>query len=103
MPHHNHSALSDSELLTETHRTAGTERLATATLVSLLAEVDARQLYLGEGHSSMFAFCTRALRLSEPAAYARITAARSLVAPIAPKRYLIRLTISEETHGTLER
>src|SRR4051812_2731376 len=77
MLNHNHSGLSDAELLIETRRRAGDERLATAALVSLLAEVDARRLYLSEGYSSMFAFCTRALRLSEPAAYARITAARA--------------------------
>lgn len=71
------SSLSDRELLTETRRVAGTERQATAALVSLLAEVDARRLYLGEGYSSLFAFCTRALHLSEQAAYGRITAARA--------------------------
>jgi hypothetical protein len=71
------SSLSDRELLTETRRVAETERQTTAALVSLLVEVDARRLYLGEGYSSLFAFCTRALRLSEPAAYARITAART--------------------------
>jgi hypothetical protein len=90
MAHHNHSALSHSQLLTEIHRAAGAERQTTATLVSLLAEVDARRLYLGEGFSSMFAFCTRALQLSEPAAYARITAAR------AARRFPIVLTLLEE-------
>jgi hypothetical protein len=73
----NVSSLSDRELLTETERVAGAERQTTAVLVSLLAEVDARRLYLGEGYSSLFAFCTRALHLSEQAAYGRITAARA--------------------------
>ncbi len=45
--------------------------------MALLAEVDSRKLYLGEGHPSLFAWCTHALRLSEPAAYSRITAARA--------------------------
>ncbi len=70
-------SLSDRELLTETRRVAGTERQTTAALVALLAEVDARRLYLGEGYSSLFAFCTGALHLSEQAAYGRITAARA--------------------------
>ncbi len=62
------SSLSDRELLTETRRLAGTERQTTAALVALLAEVDARRLYLGG---------TRALHLSEQAGYGRITAARA--------------------------
>jgi hypothetical protein len=73
----NPSSLSDRELLGETRRIANHERHTTASLVSLLAEVDSRRLYLGEGYSSMFTFCTTALRLSESAAYARITAARA--------------------------
>ena len=40
------------------------------------AELDARRLYLGEGCSSLFTYCTQALRLSEHAAYGRIEAAR---------------------------
>jgi 5-methylcytosine-specific restriction endonuclease McrA len=71
------SSLSDRELLTETRRVAETERHTTATLVSLLAEVDARRLYLGEGYSSLFTYCTQALHFSEQAAYGRITAARA--------------------------
>ena len=42
-----------------------------------LAEVDARRLYLGEGCSSLFTYCTQVLHLSEHAAYARIEAARA--------------------------
>lgn len=73
----NVSSLSDRQLLTETQRVADTERQTTAALVALLAEVDARRLYLGEGYNSLFTFCTRALHLSEQAAYSRITAART--------------------------
>jgi 5-methylcytosine-specific restriction endonuclease McrA len=68
--------LSDRELLSQTARAAAHERAATASLLALLAEVDARRLYLGEGCSSLFAYCTRHLHMSEPAAYSRITAAR---------------------------
>jgi hypothetical protein len=40
-------------------------------------EVDARRLYLSEGHSSLFTFCTQALHLSEHAALGRIEVARA--------------------------
>ena len=69
--------LSDRELLEATVRAARGERCATAELLTLLAEVDARRLYLGEGCSSLFAFCTRVLHLSEHAAYHRIEVARA--------------------------
>jgi len=71
------SGFSNEALLAETVRLAGRERAATAELIAALAEVDARRLYLGEGCSSMFAYCTRVLRLSEHAAYGRIEAARA--------------------------
>jgi hypothetical protein len=70
--------LSDDKLIVETTRAAAMERRATADLLSLLMEVERRGLHLGLGHASMFVFCTRALRLSEQAAYSRITAARTV-------------------------
>jgi hypothetical protein len=42
-----------------------------------LIELDSRRLYLGEGFPSLFAYCTDALHLSEPAAYNRIDVARA--------------------------
>jgi 5-methylcytosine-specific restriction endonuclease McrA len=71
--------LTDAQLLETAHSLAARERAATAELIAALAEVDARRLYLGLGYSSMFAFCTARLRLSESAAYARIEAARVAV------------------------
>ncbi|HEX5217356.1 MAG TPA: HNH endonuclease signature motif containing protein [Vicinamibacterales bacterium] len=76
MTHESLSSLSDADLLSTTRLAARTEREATARLVALLEAVDSRRLYLAEGYSSMFAFCTRALHMSEHAAYARIEAAR---------------------------
>jgi hypothetical protein len=70
------SSLSESDLLLETKRAAGVERGATAALLALLAEVDSRESHVRLGFSSLFAYCTSVLRLSEPAAYSRITAAR---------------------------
>jgi hypothetical protein len=46
-------------------------------LIALLAEMDGRRLYLQQGYSSMFVYCTRCLHLSEHAAYGRIEAARA--------------------------
>src|SRR5437667_12229296 len=71
------SRLSNEELLAEVTRLAGCEREATAALIAHLAEFDARRLYLGLGFSSLFAYCTEALRLSEHEAFNRIEAARA--------------------------
>ncbi len=70
------NSLSDSELLATVRRLVTDERMATATLIASLAELDGRRLYLGEGCSSLFTYCTGVLHLSEHAAYARIEAAR---------------------------
>ncbi|MET0554766.1 MAG: hypothetical protein ABW221_17120 [Vicinamibacteria bacterium] len=69
--------LSDGALIAEVTRCARDERHATAQLVAHLAELDARRLYLGAGHSSLFAYCHHALGLSEDAAYNRVEAARA--------------------------
>lgn len=71
------SRLSDAELLIEVKRLAAIEREATADLIRSLYEVEARQLHLAIGCSSMFGYCTQVLHLSEHAAYARIAAARA--------------------------
>jgi hypothetical protein len=59
------SLLSDAALLAAAVRAAGAERRATADLVALLAEVDARRLYLGQGYTSLFAWCDPACMLRE--------------------------------------
>jgi hypothetical protein len=69
--------LSDHDLLVEVARAAASERQAAAHLIALLMELDTRRLYLGEGFSSLFTYCTQALHLSEHAAYNRIEAARA--------------------------
>ena len=68
--------LSNQALLDETQRFAAHARAATVDLVAAISEVDTRRLYLGEGCSSMFVYCTRVLHLSEHAAYGRIEAGR---------------------------
>jgi len=77
--------LSDQDLLDATERLVGDERRTTVDLLALLAELDTRKLYLAEGYSSLFTYCTQRLHLSESAAYSRITAAR------AARRYPILL------------
>jgi len=72
----NISRLSNDDLIANTKKAAANERHATAELVALLAEVEARKLHLGLGFSSLFAYCTRVLHLSEDPAYRRIEAAR---------------------------
>ena len=70
--------LSDDELLATVKRLATSECRVTAALVRSLMELDVRRLYLGEGYSSLFTYCTQALHLAEGAAYNRIEAARAV-------------------------
>jgi 5-methylcytosine-specific restriction endonuclease McrA len=74
---HSIERLCDRDLLAHLRRAAATERRATAELIALLMEMDARRLYLAEGCSSLFTYCTQVLHLSEHAAYGRIEAARA--------------------------
>src|SRR5687768_14705651 len=71
------ATMSDPELLNATLKVASDERRTTAELLALLTELDARRLYLGEGCSSLFAYCTQVLHFSEHAAYHRIDTARA--------------------------
>ena len=70
--------LSDDELLARLKKLVLLERVTIATVVAHLAEFDARELYLSEGCSSMFTYCTQVLNYSEQAAYSRIEAARAV-------------------------
>ena len=71
------AALTDDDLLSKVSALAQNERDATAQLVAALVEIDSRRLYLGQGCSSLFTYCTQVLHLSEHAAYGRIEAARA--------------------------
>src|SRR5258708_26853617 len=88
--HFVHDRLSDGELVAEVTRLAGCERHATAHLIAALAELDARRLYLGQGCSSLFTYCTQVLHLAEHAAYNRIEAAR------AARRFPLILALLED-------
>jgi hypothetical protein len=74
---HDVFSLSDDELLNEVRRLAVDERRATEALIRSLMEVDARRLFLREGCSSLFMYCTQVLHLEEGAAYNRIEVART--------------------------
>jgi hypothetical protein len=69
--------LSDCDLLEATERVAAAERHLTVELLVLLAELDARRLYLGQSCSSLFTYCTQVLHLSEHAAYHPIEVTRA--------------------------
>jgi hypothetical protein len=87
--------LTDRDLLNMVNALARDERRATADLIAALAELDARRLFLGEGCSSLFTYCTQVLHLSEHAAYGRIEAAR------AARRFPIILGLLAEGSVTL--
>jgi hypothetical protein len=68
--------VADAELLAFVKSLAVNERRATARLVAALAEVERRGLYRAQGCSSLYAYCTQVLKLSEDAAYSRVQVAR---------------------------
>jgi hypothetical protein len=70
-------SLSNQDLLDRLAVLAGNERHATVEVVVHLAELDTRDVYLGEGVTSLYRFCTEILHMSEHAAYNRIAAARA--------------------------
>jgi predicted transcriptional regulator len=65
------AALSDDELVERVKDLAAGERRASVALIRSLVEFDQRRLYLREGCSSLFAYCTQVLHLSEGSAYNR--------------------------------
>jgi len=69
--------LTDSQLIDELKRCARDERHASASLIAHLAEMDARELHLGLGFSSLFAYCLEVLHLSDSATCKRIDVARA--------------------------
>ncbi|MBI3185426.1 MAG: hypothetical protein HYZ28_25075, partial [Myxococcales bacterium] len=70
------SVLDDAELLATTKECVRTANELDAELLVLLAEIDARKLYLSRAFPSLFAFCVGELGFSEDAACNRIAAAR---------------------------
>ncbi|MFH0902164.1 MAG: hypothetical protein V2A73_16150 [Pseudomonadota bacterium] len=80
-PHGEHElrleSLCDNELLRRLSALIDRDRRLEAEVVAHIAEVDNRRLYLGQGCSSMHAYSTEVLHLSDAEAYLRITVARA--------------------------
>jgi hypothetical protein len=70
-------SIPDDELLRDLAEILKQSRRVESDLVAHIAEVDSRKLYAREASSSMFAYCTDVLHLSEAEAYLRIAAARA--------------------------
>src|SRR5262245_31370751 len=70
-------SLSDDRLLEEVQQLVTRERHTTADVIRALIVVDARRLYLREGCSSLFTYCTQVLHMDEGAAYNRIEVERA--------------------------
>ncbi len=70
------SHFSNRALLLDTKAWVKGERTSTAVLLSRLAEIDERKLYLQLGYSSLFAYCVHELKLAEDSAAKRIHVAR---------------------------
>ena len=69
--------LSDDELLTRLQGMAAQEKRLGADIVRHLGAVDARELHLALGFSSLYAYVVEQLGFSENVAYKRIKAARA--------------------------
>jgi 5-methylcytosine-specific restriction endonuclease McrA len=74
---YDHSRVPDAALLLTFLSDAGAERRSIATVVSEIAEIDERKLYLGAGYPSMYTYCVDVARYSESSAYKRIQVART--------------------------
>jgi hypothetical protein len=67
----------DRALAARARALAGRSRQAIAALVACVDAIEARDLHLAHGHSSLFAYCRDALALSEHDAYCAVAAARA--------------------------
>ena len=67
--------LNNQELISSTQKLVSVLNENTASLLEHLAEIDTRMVHREMGYSSMFAYCTQALGLSEGSAYKRMQAA----------------------------
>jgi hypothetical protein len=71
--------LSDHALLAQLEAISVIENDATVDILLHLAEIERRELYVEQGYSSLFAYCTQGkLKYSEPAANRRISGARAV-------------------------
>jgi hypothetical protein len=97
------SSLNDRELLARLESLCRREREVTLDVLRHLNEVERRKLHLRLGYSSMFAYCTQALRYSESAAGRRIAAARCMRRVPRVEALLERREVSLMSVGLIER
>src|SRR5689334_10099666 len=69
--------LTNEALIERAQVLASDSRRTTSELLALLAEVEARQLHLERGYSTLFAYCVGELNFSEGEAGNRVMAARA--------------------------
>ena len=69
--------LQDSELIAKLKNLVAQEKEITLEILDFLREVEARQLHLARGFSSLFEFCIKELGYSEGAANRRISSMKS--------------------------
>ncbi len=69
--------LSDAEVLAHLNQLTAQRREVLVELLSTIAEVDGRRLYLPLGYASMFEYLTKRLGFSENEAYVRLSVARA--------------------------
>ena len=96
MPSYSRSHLADHVLLRALTTAVTQDRATTAEMLALIAEVEHRRLYAGEGFSSMYRYCVEKLLMSEDVACKRILTARAArrFAAIIPAIAEGRLTVS---------
>lgn len=95
------SSFNDRELLASLESLCRREREITLDVLRHLNEVEGRKLHLRLGYSSMFGYCTQALRYSESAAGRRIAAARCLRRVPRIEALLVRREISLMSLGLI--
>ena len=71
------SRLCNETLLGQLSEVVTRDRVTTAEMLALIAEVDERKLYVPAGYAAMHLYCVHELRLSEDSAFKRIRAARA--------------------------
>lgn len=69
---------SENEVIVALKVAVADERRSMRAVLSNLAELDARRLFVGRGFPSAFIYCTRELKYGEGAAYKRVQAARAV-------------------------
>ena len=90
-------ALTDAALLAKVSALSSKENETTVELLLHLAEVDRRKLYLEQGYGSLYSYCVRGLRYSEPAANRRIACARVVLRFPGITKHLLTRELSLST------